>query len=153
METNNMDCKAIMQLLYKESGLLSLSGGISADMRELEASASPKAQLAIDIFCYKIGAWIGTLAAELQGLDGIVFTAGIGENSSLVREKVCGYAAWLGAQLDPVKNAHHEPAIHTQNSRLALHVIPTNEELMIAEDTLKYLKAIQIQEKLVLEIF
>lgn len=137
METHHMGFKELMQVLYKESGLLGLSGGMSSDMRELEASDSPDARLAIDVFCYKIGAWVGMLAAELQGLEGIVFTAGIGENSALVREKVCHYAAWLGADMDREKNQRHENSIHTDNSRLALHVIPTNEELMIAEDTFR----------------
>lgn len=137
METHRMGLKELMNLLYKESGLLGLSGKISADMRELEASDSPDARLAIDVFCYKIGMWIGTLASELQGLDGIVFTAGIGENSSLVREKISGYAGWLGAKLDQAKNKQNEHSIHASDSRLALHVIPTNEELMIAEDTFR----------------
>ncbi|OGT06600.1 MAG: hypothetical protein A2103_00705 [Gammaproteobacteria bacterium GWF2_41_13] len=139
MEAHQMDHQELSQLLYRESGLLGLSGGISADMRDLENSDSPDAQLAIDVFAYKIAAWIGMLAAELQGLDGLIFTAGIGENSALVREKICARAAWLGAKIDPRKNVSHASVIHAEDSRLSIHVIPTNEELMIAQETLRLL--------------
>jgi len=137
MDVHKMGHKELSQLLYKESGLLGLSGGISADMRDLENSHLPDAKLAIDVFAYKTAAWIGMLAAELQGLDGLVFTAGIGENSALVREKICARTAWLGAKLDPEKNINHASEIHNKDSRLSIHVIPTNEELMIAQESLR----------------
>jgi len=135
MHDQGMGYDELMQLLYKESGLLGLSGGISSDMRELEESTSPDAKLAIDVFCYKIGAWIGMLAAELQGLDGIIFTAGIGEHSALVREKVCQYAEWLGAKIDPEKNQNNGPCIHADDSKLFLYTQPTDEESTIAKYT------------------
>jgi acetate kinase len=139
METHQMDHAALVQLLYKESGLLGLSNGLSADMRELERSNSPDAKFAIDVFVYKIAGWMGMLAAELQGLDGLIFTAGMGENSAHVRAEICQRMAWLGAEIDLAKNARHETAIHAANSRLSIHVIPTDEEQMIAAETLRFL--------------
>lgn len=135
MHDRGMGYAELMQLLYKESGLLGLSGGISSDMRELEESSAPDARLAIDVFCYKIGAWIGMLAAELEGLDGIIFTAGIGEHSALVREKVCKYAEWLGAKIDPEMNSHNGPCIHADDSKLFIYAQPTDEESTIAKYT------------------
>jgi acetate kinase len=105
-------------------------------MRELLASADPRAKFAIDLFVYRIGRELGSLAAALGGLDAIVFTAGIGERAAAVREGVCRQAAWLGVELDPAANARHGPRISTASSRVAAWVIPTNEELMIARHTL-----------------
>jgi len=104
-------------------------------MRALLASREPRAALAVDLFAYRIGRELGSLAAALGGLDAMVFTAGIGENVAPVREKVCRAAAWLGVELDPSANAAHGPRISTAASRTAAWVIPTNEELMIARHT------------------
>jgi acetate kinase len=130
-----MDGGEIERLLYNESGLLGVSG-VSSDMRELLASANPRAKFAIDLFVYRIGRELGSLAAALGGLDAIVFTAGIGERAVAIREGVCRQAAWLGVELDPAANARHGPRISTVSSRVAAWVIPTNEELMIARHTL-----------------
>jgi len=129
-----MDAGAVETLLYKRSGLLGVSG-VSNDMRTLLASREPRAALAVDLFVYRIGRELGSLAAALGGLDAVVFTAGIGENVALIRERVCRAAAWLGIELDPEANAEHGPRITTASSRTTGWVIPTNEELMIARHT------------------
>jgi acetate kinase len=131
-----MDARAIERMIYQESGLLGVSG-ISSDMRTLEASAAPGAAAAIDLYAYRIGRELGSLAAALGGLDAIVFTAGIGENSRSLRERVCRDAAWLGIDVDYVANdeARGAARISTAASRTAAWVIPTNEELMIARHT------------------
>jgi acetate kinase len=126
-----MDARAVEKLIYQQSGLLGMSG-ISSDMRTLEASAAPEAKAAIDVFIYRIGRELGSLAAALSGLDAIVFTAGIGENSRALRERVCRDAAWLGVDLDAAANERGGPRISTAASRVSAWVIPTNEELMIA---------------------
>jgi len=140
MDELAMDARAIERLIYQQSGLLGVSG-ISSDMRTLEASADPAAKAAIDLFIYRIGRELGSLAAALGGLDAIVFTAGIGENSARLRERVCGDAAWLGIELDRAANDARGPRISTARSRIAAWVIPTNEELMIARHTRKALSA------------
>jgi acetate kinase len=104
-------------------------------MRALLESSEPRAQLAVDLFVYRIGRELGSLAAALGGLDAIVFTAGIGEHAAPVRERVCRQAAWLGVELDAQANAKHGPRITTASSRTPAWVIPTNEELMIARHT------------------
>ncbi|MCC6076634.1 acetate/propionate family kinase [Pseudomonas sp. GCM10022188] len=129
-----MDARAIERLLYKESGLLGVSG-LSSDMRELLASDSPRAVLAVELFVYRIGREIGSLAAALGGLDALVFTAGIGEHALPIRERVCRAAAWLGVELDPAANAAGGPRISTPGSAVSVWVIPTDEELMIARHT------------------
>jgi acetate kinase len=121
-------------VLYKRSGLLGLSG-ISNDMRELLASTEPAAQLAIEYFVYRVAKETGALAAVLQGLDGLVFTAGIGEHSAEIRQRVCRASSWLGIDLDPDANAQHARRISAGHSRASVWVIPTNEELMIARHT------------------
>jgi len=118
-------------LIYQQSGLLGVSG-ISSDMRALQASSEPGAKAAIDLYVYRIGRELGSLAAALGGLDAIVFTAGIGENSATLRERVCRDAAWLGVELDVTANVAGGPRISTAASRVSAWVIPTNEELMIA---------------------
>jgi acetate kinase len=135
MQSLGMDGRAIESLLYNESGLLGVSG-VSSDMRALLASDDPRAKFAIDLFVYRIGRELGSLAAALGGLDAIVFTAGIGERAVAIRDAVCREAAWLGLDLDPAANAGHGPRISTAASRVAAWVIPTNEELMIAKHTL-----------------
>ena len=134
MDELKMDARAIEKLIYQQSGLLGVSG-ISSDMRTLEASGEPGAKAAIDLFIYRIGRELGSLAAALGGLDAIVFTAGIGENSRGLRERVCRDAAWLGVELDPAANDSGGPRISTSASRASAWVIPTNEELMIARHT------------------
>ncbi len=109
--------------------------GISSDMRTLEASADPAAKSAIELFVYRIGRELGSLAAALGGLDAVVFTGGIGENSVRLRERVCADAAWLGVELDRAANDARGPRITVTGSRVAAWVIPTNEELMIARHT------------------
>ena len=108
-------------------------------MRTLEASQDPRAQFAIELFVYRIGRELGSLAAALGGLDAIVFTAGIGEHSALIRERVCREAAWLGVEFDPAANDQGGPRISADGSRVSAWVIPTNEELMIARHTQRVL--------------
>jgi acetate kinase len=134
MDQRGMDARAIEKLIYNQSGLLGVSG-ISSDMRTLLASKEPRAQLAVDLYIYRIRRELGSLAAALGGLDAIVFTAGIGENSSAIRERVCRDAHWLGVELDVEANGKGGPRISTARSRVSAWVIPTNEELMIARHT------------------
>jgi acetate kinase len=135
-----MDARAVEKLIYRESGLLGVSG-ISSDMRMLLASADPHARRAVDLFVYRIGRELGSLAAALGGLDALVFTGGIGERAPAIRERVCRGAAWLGLELDPAANQAGGPRISTGASRVAAWVIPTNEELMIARHTRALLRA------------
>jgi acetate kinase len=138
MDELGMDARALENLIYQQSGLLGMSG-ISSDMRALEASDAPGAKAAIDVFVYRIGRELGSLAAALGGLDAIVFTAGIGENSRSLRERVCRDAAWLGVDLDAVANARNGPRISTAGSRVSAWAIPTNEELIMARHTRRLL--------------
>ena len=140
MDELGMDARAIEKLIYQQSGLLGVSG-ISSDMRTLEASEDPAAKAAIDLFVYRIGRELGSLAAALGGLDAIVFTAGIGENSARLRERVCKEAAWLGVEFDAGANERSGPRISAAESRVSAWVIPTNEELMIARHTRRVLGA------------
>jgi acetate kinase len=130
-----MDAAQVEELLYKRSGLLGVSG-VSNDMRELLASEEPGAKLAVDLFVYRIGQELGRLAASLQGLDGLVFTAGIGENAAPIRERVCRDAAWIGVALDEAANRAGGPRISRADSPASAWVIPTDEERMIAIHTL-----------------
>ncbi len=134
MDHRGMNVRAVEKLLYHQAGLLGISG-ISSDMRVLLASNDPRAKLAVDVFCYRIRRELGSLAAALGGLDAIVFTAGVGEHSAAIRERVCRDAAWLGVDLDPAANAAGGPRISTPEARTAAFSIPTNEELMIARHT------------------
>jgi acetate kinase len=138
MDELKMDARAVEKLIYQQSGLLGVSG-ISSDMRTLESSDAPEAKFAIDIFVYRIGRELGSLAAALGGLDAIVFTAGIGENSRSLRGRVCRDASWLGVELDPAANEANGPRISTTGSRVSAWAIPTNEELMIARHTRRLL--------------
>jgi acetate kinase len=133
-----MDARAVEDLIYKRSGLLGVSG-VSSDMRTLLASDDERARLAIDLYCYRIGRELGSLAAAAQGIDALVFTAGVGEHAPLIREHVCRHAAWLGVALDATANNAGGPRISTPDSRVAVWVMPTNEELMIARHTLQVL--------------
>jgi acetate kinase len=134
MDHRGMDVRAVEKLLYHQAGLLGVSG-MSSDMRTLLASSDPRAKLAVDLYCYRIRRELGSLAAALGGLDAIVFTAGIGENSAAIRERVCRDAAWLGVDLDPAANAAGGPRISMPGARTSAWSIPTNEELMIARHT------------------
>ena len=135
-----MDARAIEKLIYQQSGLLGVSG-LSSDMRALLDSDAPRARLAIDLYCYRIGRELGSLAAAARGIDALVFTAGIGENAAAIRERVCRDAGWLGIELDAAANRSGGPCISTPASKVAVWVIPTNEELMIARHTLQVMAA------------
>jgi acetate kinase len=134
LQQRGMDAAAIEKLVYHESGLLGLSG-ISGDMRTLLDSTEPRARLAVDVYVYRIGREIGSLVAALGGLDALVFTAGIGEHAAEVRARVCRDAAWTGLRLDGAANAAGGPRISAADSPVAAWVLPTNEELMIAQHT------------------
>lgn len=138
MDQRKMDPRAIERLIYSQSGLLGVSG-ISSDMRTLLASPDPKARLAVDLFVYRIRRELGALTAAMGGLDAIVFTAGIGENAPAIRSRVCRDAAWLGVEIDEAANAAGRGCISSGQSHVEVHVLPTNEELMIARHTLRLL--------------
>jgi acetate kinase len=129
-----LSVKQVETMLYKRSGLLGISG-VSSDMRDLLASAEPGAELAIEYFVYRAAKEIGALTAVLGGLDGLVFTGGIGENSPEIRHRICAASAWLGIDLDPQANLRKALSISRPRSRVAVLVIPTNEELTIARHT------------------
>jgi acetate kinase len=138
-QTLKLPAKDIETMLYKKSGLLGISG-ISNDMRKLENSPDPRARLAVDYFVYQAAKHVGSLAAVLGGVDALVFTAGIGENSATIRRRICEASAWLGIALDPAANERHGPRISGDGSRVSAWVIPTNEELMIARHMGELLK-------------
>ncbi|WP_417579507.1 acetate/propionate family kinase [Nitrincola sp.] len=131
-----MDIDAIEKLLYKESGWFGVSGGISSDMLELHKAGHPDAEEAIDLFCLRIAEEAGRLAAAMGGIEQIVFTGGVGENDAIVRSRVIERCRWLGAELDSEANQKNALIINTDSSTLALRVIPTDEEMMIAMHTL-----------------
>ena len=130
----NMTAKEVETLLYKKSGLLGISG-ISNDMRDLLGRSEPPARLAVDYFVYRVAKEIGALTAVLGGLDALVFTAGIGENSPEIRQRICASSAWLGIEVDETANSKSLPKISNARSGPSVWVIPTNEELMIARHT------------------
>jgi acetate kinase len=138
MEEHGMDARALTRLLYKESGLLGVSG-ISQDMRTLLASDAPEAAEAVALFCYRIARELGSLAAAAGGLDALVFTAGIGEHAAPVRARVAELSAWLGIRVDAAANAAHATRIDAPDSRVAVAVVPTDEEGMIARYTVELL--------------
>ena len=133
-----MSASNVQNFLYRDCGLKGLSG-ISNDMRELEASEDPKAKLAIEYFVYRVGLNAGMLAAALQGLDAFVLTGGIGENSVRIRARIVDQLGWLGVTLDSAANSRHGRLISRSDSRIPVYVIPTDEELMIAQHTLSLL--------------
>jgi acetate kinase len=135
IQQRGMDAAAVQDLLYRDSGLKGISG-VSNDMRELLASPNPGASLAIDYFVYRVALHAGMLAAALGGLDAFVFTAGVGENSAVIRARIAEKLGWLGAELDGAANAEAKTMISTPKGRVALYVVPTDEELMIARHTL-----------------
>lgn len=134
LTTEGMDAKAVEDLLYRRSGMLGLSG-VSSDFRDLLASAEPRARFAIEVFVHQVARNVASLAGAMGGLDGLVFTAGVGENAVAIREAVCRACAWMGVELDPAANAARGPRITTPGSRVAAFVVPTDENLMIARHT------------------
>jgi acetate kinase len=134
MREEGLDIAEVEALLYRQSGMLGLSG-ISSDFRDLLASDEPRARFALEVFVYRVARAIGSLAAALGGLDGVVFTAGVGENAAPIRAAICEACRWLGVDLDPVANAAKEQVISRELSRVSVHVIPTDENLMIARHT------------------
>ncbi|VWM09014.1 acetate/propionate family kinase [Burkholderia lata] len=139
MEELGMDVRAVEDLIYRRSGLLGVSG-ISSDMRTLLASDDPHARFAIELYVYRIARELGSLAAAMEGIDAIVFTAGIGEHAAPIREGVMRRAAWLGVEIDVEANNSGGPLITTASSRVPVWVIPTNEELMIAHHTRRLIR-------------
>ena len=142
-----MTVREIDTMLNKQSGLIGISG-LTNDMRELLDEESEKedrrARLAIDIFCHRARKYIGAYLAELGGADALIFTGGIGENSAAIRSRICAGLEWMGLELDEKKNKEKvkgkEGLITTDASRLKAYVIPTNEELLIARDTVRTVK-------------
>jgi acetate kinase len=139
MTQHGMDAPALEKLIYHDSGLLGVSG-ISSDMRNLLSSDDPHAAEAIDLFVYRIAREIGSLTAALGGFDALVFTGGIGENAPAIRARVCRATRWLGVELDEAANIRGGPKISRAESSKIVLVIPTNEELIIAQHTQRVLK-------------
>ena len=132
MQEKKYSVAQMLHLLYQESGLLGVSG-ISSDLRVLLESEDPHAREAIDLFCYRAALEMGALAVALGGCDALVFTAGMGEHAPLIRQKICQYLQMFGVKLDETANLCHARIISTQESRVLVAVIPTNEEYMIAK--------------------
>lgn len=138
IKQKGMSIEEVQHMLYYESGLLGVSG-ISSDMRDLEQSDHPNAKQAIALFCHRAKEEVGTLSSVMEGLDAIVFTAGIGEHSSLIREKICEPLAWLGVKIDQDANNKGETKISTKDSKVDVYIIPTNEEATIADSVRGFL--------------
>lgn len=138
IKQKGLTVEEVSKMLYHESGLLGVSG-ISSDMRVLEESDHPHAKQAIELFCHRAKEEIGNLTAVMHGLDAIIFTAGIGENSELIRKKICEPLAWLGVKIDLEANKIGKGKISASDSRVEVHVIPTDEEATIANSTRKFL--------------
>jgi acetate kinase len=137
-QTLKLSPEEVETMLYEQSGLLGISA-VSNDMRELVASRGKDAKLAIDYFVYRAAQEIGAFAAVLGGVDALVFTAGIGENSAEIRRRICEASTWLGIELDAEANERHGPRITTDRARVSAWVVPTDEELMIARHTARLL--------------
>ena len=144
MDEQKMDARALENLIYKKSGLLGVSG-ISSDMRTLRASDDPDARAAIDLFVHRIVREIGSLSAALGGLDGLVFTGGIGQRDSKTRREVVAGCAWLGAELDEDANAKAEERIDAGSSKLPIWVLPTDEERVIARNAATLLESVTVR--------
>ena len=138
MDEKGMSAQQISDLLYKECGLKGLSE-LSNDMRVLEGSDDPKSKLAIDYFCYRVRREIGSLAGAMDGIDALVFTAGIGENGKKIRARILEGTQWLGIELDAEANDQRKTVISKPSSKVKVFVVPTDEELMIARHTIKLL--------------
>lgn len=140
----NLDIEGLMKVLNKESGVYGLSNGVSSDFRDLTAAAEAgqkPAQIALEVFAYRVAKYIGAYTAAMNGVDNIVFTAGIGENDGQMREDICQYLGFLGIEIDKEKNAirGEEIIISTPDSKVNVLVVPTNEELAIARETVALL--------------
>ena len=136
----DLDIAGLMTMLNKKSGVFGLSNNLSSDFRDLTSAAESGNEIAattVDVFCYRVAKWVGSYVAAMNGVDVIAFTAGIGENASLVREKVMEYLGYLGVAIDKEANDSHgeEVKISTPDSKVDVFVIPTNEELAIARET------------------
>lgn len=136
LQQRGMSVAQVEDLLYRRSGLLGVSGNIASDMRVLIASSEPSAREAIDLFIYRCAGQIGALASALNGLDGFVFTAGIGEHSPIIRKAICDRLQWLGVEIDEDANSNNAPVISSEASTVEVRIVPTNEEAMIAHHTL-----------------
>lgn len=143
LQHEKMTLPELQHLLYEKSGLLGVSG-ISADMRDLEASGDPRAREAIELFVFRAAREIAALTNTLAGLDCLVFTAGIGEHSSTVRKAVCNRLGWLGVTLDENSNLAHGPVISTPASTVEVRVMPTDEEIVISRHVLKVIGATEL---------
>ena len=140
----NLDIEGLMKMLNKESGVYGLSNGVSSDFRDLSAAAAEgqkPAQIALDVFAYRVAKYVGAYVAAMNGVDNIVFTAGIGENDGSMRESICSYLGFLGIEIDKEANAKRgeEIIISTPDSKVKVLVVPTNEELAIARETVALL--------------
>ena len=142
MRRKLFDDASLEKMLYERAGLLGLSG-ISGDMRLLQDSVDPRAVAAVEYFVYAMTKYVGAYAAVLGGLDAFVFTAGIGEHSVPVRAALCSKMAWLGVKLDEPANVAGGPRISAPDSGVSVWVIPTNEELMIAQHTLGLVRPLE----------
>ena len=138
MDRHGYAARDLERLLYHRSGLLGVSG-VSADVRVLQASDAPEARLALDLYVYRAGRELGSLAAALGGLDAVVFTAGIGEHQAGIRAEICRAAAWLGLELDEDANRRHGPRISRDDSTVSAWVVPADEESVIAGHVLAVL--------------
>ena len=142
LEQRNMTPRELTLLLDDQAGLLGISG-TSADMRDLLAAegADPRAADAVALFCYRAQKYLGAFASVLGGLDALVFTGGIGEKAAVIRERICAGQGFLGIALDPDANQVHAPVISRPGGAVTVRVIPTNEERIIARDTIRLLRA------------
>ena len=134
LRNEHMTPDQVERLLDRESGLLGVSG-ISSDVRDLLISTSAEAAEAVDLFCYRVAREIGAMVAALEGLDAIVFTGGIGENSPEIRDKVCNRLKWLGAQLSDTANRAGNTVLNSDGSRVSILRVPADEEAVIAGHT------------------
>ena len=142
----NIDVKEMVRILNKESGVMALSNGLSSDFRDLEEAmdnGNEAAKLAIDAFCYRVAKYVGSYVAAMNGVDAITFTGGIGENADVVRAKVLSYLGYLGIKMDPEMNKKRGEnfVLSTEDSRVKVAVIPTNEELAICRETVELVTA------------
>jgi acetate kinase len=146
MTVKGMSPAEVQDFLYRDCGLKGLSG-VSNDMRELQQSDDPRAAFAVDYFVYRVALHAGMLAGALQGLDAFIFTAGIGENSAAIRARIAKRLEWLGVSLDTTENARHARRISRPDSRTPVYIVPTDEELMIAQHTVSLLWNRQSSQK------
>ena len=142
----NIDVKEMVRILNKESGVMALSNGLSSDFRDLEEAmdnGNEAAKLAIDAFCYRVAKYVGSYVAAMNGVDAITFTGGIGENADVVRAKVLSYLGYLGIKMDPEmhKKRGENFVLSTEDSKVKVAVIPTNEELAICRETVELVTA------------